>query len=239
MTAVLVIRPQPDADRLAALLLEKGFDVRIDPLFTIKFAVEPPERQDYQALLATSRNALRALTKLNAQAPFINLPFFAIGEETEKEARSAGFQCVQSAEIPTSLSLATLIEKTCEFKGKPLLYLAGEKRKSALEANLASSGFKISIWEGYSMQPSATLDEQTLLAFRQKKMDAVLVFSEYASVHFLKITQILEAQALQAPLYFCLSEQVAKPLQERGLAVQIAKTPDLHAMIEDLMHKIH
>jgi uroporphyrinogen-III synthase len=238
MTTVLVTRPQPDAEALAALLREKKLHALVDPLFKIEFASLPPEKGNYQALLATSRNAIRALINCGAIKDFKKLPLFTVGEETEAAARQAGFANIKSAEA-SAASLSELIMETCIPSKGALLYLAGKTRKATLETQLISQGFKIKLWEAYAMHPSPGLRDATLHALRQKTLDAVLLFSERASAHFLQLGSALDADGLKAPTYFCLSEQVAMPLQKKGLMALYPPAPSLHALIELLIQKNH
>ena len=238
MPTVLVTRPQPDADHLAQVMREKNFDVIVDPLFKTDFATTPPERENYQALLATSRNAIRALAKNGAVKYFSHLPLLAVGEETATEARLAGFKHIKNAEGAAD-SLGALVVETCLPGKGPLLYLAGKTRKAALESGLAAQGFEIAVWEAYAMHPSPALNEKTLGALRQNAVAAVLLFSERAAAHFLQLAQALDWENVNAPLYACLSAQVALPLQNKGLRAIYPSIPSLHALIELLPPKNH
>jgi uroporphyrinogen-III synthase len=59
---ILVTRPEPDATRQAELLAARGHEPVVAPLLLIEPATcVPLELEGAQALIATSRNALRAL----------------------------------------------------------------------------------------------------------------------------------------------------------------------------------
>jgi uroporphyrinogen-III synthase len=238
MSAVLITRPQPDADALAADLIEKNFSVLVDPLFTLEFSAVPPKKQNYQALLATSRNAIRALVKCKAAKDFLELLLLVVGEETEAEARRAGFSNIKSAG-GSAASLGRLVLENCAPLKEGLLYLAGKTRKSVLEEELKARGFMIEVWEAYAMHASTALRDETLSALRQKTVDTVLLFSEHASMQFLQLTKSLGGDALKTPTYFCLSGQVAMPLRQKGLNALYPSTPTLQALIELLMQKNH
>src|SRR5262245_44640039 len=87
---LLVTRPEPDALKLGALLEEAGHEATIEPLLSVSFeGGEPIELEGAQALIATSRNALRALKDSPAQlAEAKGLPLFAVGKATAAEART-------------------------------------------------------------------------------------------------------------------------------------------------------
>jgi uroporphyrinogen-III synthase len=59
---LLVTRPEPDALKLGAVLEEMGHEATVEPLLSVSFDdAEPVDLDGAQALIATSRNALRAL----------------------------------------------------------------------------------------------------------------------------------------------------------------------------------
>ena len=86
----LVTRPQPDADALCERLRAMGHAGLIDPLMSIAW-LEPPrlDLDRCQAVVATSRNALRALARHPERlADLVGLPLFAVGAATADLARS-------------------------------------------------------------------------------------------------------------------------------------------------------
>ncbi len=89
MTRVLILRPEPGASATLARARALGLDAIAIPLF----AIEPvgwhrPDPSDFDALLLTSANAIRAggpgLDGLR------NLPVYAVGEGTATAARECG-----------------------------------------------------------------------------------------------------------------------------------------------------
>src|SRR6478609_3379311 len=59
---LLVTRPEPDALKLRALLEEHGHQAAVEPLLRVSFDdADPIDLEGVQALIATSRNALRTL----------------------------------------------------------------------------------------------------------------------------------------------------------------------------------
>src|SRR5205823_737036 len=90
--AVLVTRPHPDDETTAQALRARGVDVLRAPM--LRF--EPVPFQDdadanYGAVIVTSANALRAIAPHLAASRFLELPLFAVGENTAAAARDAGF----------------------------------------------------------------------------------------------------------------------------------------------------
>lgn len=88
---LLVTRPEPDALKLGAILEEAGHEAAVEPLLSVSFEGEAIDVDGAQALVATSRNALRALKASPALAQARRLPLFAVGKATADEARALGF----------------------------------------------------------------------------------------------------------------------------------------------------
>ena len=65
---VMITRPRADAERLAALLDDRGIESLIEPLLEITFNADPPLDLDgVRALLLTSANGARALGAATAR----------------------------------------------------------------------------------------------------------------------------------------------------------------------------
>ena len=86
---LLVTRPEPDALKLGGVLEEMGHEATVEPLLSVSFeGGEPIDLDSAQALIATSRNALRALKASPALAQARTLPLFAVGKATAAEPRA-------------------------------------------------------------------------------------------------------------------------------------------------------
>src|SRR5215813_12527695 len=93
---LLITRPEPDATRLKARLEELGLEATIDPLVNITFnKADEIELSEAQALIATSRNGLRALAARSEVLEIARkLPAFTVGDATAADARALGFEVV-------------------------------------------------------------------------------------------------------------------------------------------------
>lgn len=87
---ILICRPQPGADATAAKAGDFGMQAHIYPLFApVALQWNPPAAADFDAVLLTSANTARLAG--DAIRLYTHLPAYAIGEESAKAARSAGF----------------------------------------------------------------------------------------------------------------------------------------------------
>ena len=91
---VLILRPQPGADRTAQRARAMGLSPLVAPLFTIRpLDWQAPVRR-FDAILLTSANAARHAG--GGLTSFGDLPCFAVGEATAEAARSAGLNQVRT-----------------------------------------------------------------------------------------------------------------------------------------------
>jgi uroporphyrinogen-III synthase len=80
---ILVTRPEPEGSRMKAQLEAAGHEVMLEALLQIEpLAIDPAAFDGAQALIATSRNSLRALALGPALNAALKLPVFTVGPGT-------------------------------------------------------------------------------------------------------------------------------------------------------------
>src|ERR1700742_3714197 len=97
---ILVTRPLEDGTEIARLLAARGHQALLAPLLEPHFQDGPlleagTDLDGVAAILATSANGIRALGPRTARR---DIPIFAVGPQTAKEARDAGFTNVHNAD---------------------------------------------------------------------------------------------------------------------------------------------
>jgi uroporphyrinogen-III synthase len=123
MRRVIVLRPEPAASETVARAVRRGLDARSIPLFEIEpLQWQPPDAEQFDALLVTSANAVRfagpALRELRS------LPVYAVGEASAAAARDAGFAVAAGGDNGVE-DLVGGIDPRLR-----LLHLAGEHRSA-------------------------------------------------------------------------------------------------------------
>ena len=170
--AVLVTRPEPGAGETAARITALGLRPIIAPLLMIaqRHATLPPSA-GVQAIVATSRNAIPALP-----ASHRHLPLFAVGAATARQARTAGFQPVTSADADAE-ALAALLARACDPLAGPLLLATGRDQGKALATNLRARGFRVVRRVVYAAVPATMLPEPVHHVFAAGTLSAAMFFS--------------------------------------------------------------
>lgn len=230
---LLVTRPEPDATELKAHLVARGHEVMIEPLITISFDDgDPVELEGVQAMIATSRNGLRALAGRPMLEQARALPVFAVGPGTAATARALGFEHVIRGPSGARELVALLAERA-EVNGGPLLHLAGDTPAFDFVPALKRLGFHVVRPIVYTTARANRLSGCTLLRIRDGLIDGVLLLSpRTADVYTALIGQHALVAASQRIVHFCLSAAVAKRLAPLDpVKAEVAAQPNLQEIL--------
>jgi uroporphyrinogen-III synthase len=223
---LLVTRPEPDAERTAAQLRGRGHTVVSAPLLHI----EPVDNAEigpgpFAAVLVTSANAASAIVRHKRFAQLRALPVFAVGERSAQAMRAVGFVDVTSADGDVA-DLARLAGERFK-RGASLLYLAGADRSGELAGPLSGRGLAVRTIVVYRAIAAASLPPAAVAALADG-VDGVLHFSRRSAEAYVSAAHAggLDEAALQQPVHFCMSAQVAGPLAQVGAAdIRVAEAP--------------
>lgn len=238
--AVLVTRPHPDDQATAENLQARGFDVVRAPM--LRFEALPfrdDDEAEYDAVIVTSANALRAVESRLAGHRLLKLPLFAVGEHTAAVARQAGFSQVIVAKGGAQALLDLVLKRSKAKqlnKSAAILYLAGTDLAHDLAAELGEHGFTVVTYTTYRMVPASILPPEIVDAFAAGRIEAVLHYSQRSARAFLDAARAggVEISALALP-QCCISTNVAATLRDAGATQVIsAASPDENALFETL-----
>lgn len=232
---LIVTRPEPDATALKAPLVAMGHEVMIEPLLRVAFhPLDPMEidLEEAQALVATSRNAVRALANSPLLGAARGLALYAVGPGTAGTARALGFAEVVQGPRDAG-SLIGFIADHAQVNGGSLIYLAGETRSVDLGGELRRLGFHVQEPVVYSVVPAESLSAPIVQRYQAGEVDGVLLMSPRTARTYARLVlrHGLSARA-RAAMHYCLSPAVA-----RGLAVlgdpptTVASQPDLKSLL--------
>jgi uroporphyrinogen-III synthase len=223
---LLVTRPEPDASRQAKVLAERGHVPMLVPLLSIESIAEKPlDFNGAQALIVTSRNALRALASRVEFAEALHLPLFAVGEVTARDASALGFAKVITG-LGTGEALADLIAATLDPGVGSLVHLSGETVAFDLKSALEAKGFIVRQAVLYRSVPASELPQEALSLLKAGKLDGVILMSPRTAATFVDLVRRhgLVTQASRLVCY-CLSGAVAKAAEPLGSRVVVAANP--------------
>ncbi|MBY0500853.1 MAG: uroporphyrinogen-III synthase [Alphaproteobacteria bacterium] len=210
MRRVLLTRPLIDAYPLAKILERKGIQYYLYPLFQPRFLPLLPI-EDPQAVIITSKNALRAIEKYNK---FKKLPLYAIGDETAQLARDMGFFHVVNAS-GTSKDLIKLILNTARPSEGIFWHLSGTIIHENIVEILQAHGFKAERRIVYYTEEVNTLPLSLQTHLKNHEISHVIFFSPHTVTLFVKVLKkyTLEKSACHMRA-LCLSKNVASKASE-------------------------
>lgn len=225
---LLVTRPAEDAQRQAMQLKRLGHTPLMLPLLEM---IYPPLTQlnlkGVQALIVTSRNALRGLSANGAFEAAKLLPLYCVGEGTAELAAQIGFSRVVSGDGRAS-SLVPLISHALRPADGALLYLTGQHLAFDLETPLIKAGFlvpRVICYEARELHPGRARALAEML--RGREVDGIILMSPRTASIFARVIKRFEVEEeARAITCYCYSEAIAKPLGDLdGLTIAISSHP--------------
>ena len=230
---ILVTRPAPDDAKHAAALRARGHDPVLSPLFDIKFEQPRLDLDGVQALVVTSRNALRALALHPHAKQLSHLPLFTVGEATTTAASELGFAQVTTGPGKAA-GLAERLRAELDPANGALLHLAGGDL--AFDLCSALPLFELRQPVLYRAVPAAALPEEVSRALKTGKIDAAILMSPRSAEIFVSLLRKEDAMEPGSRLIcYCLSEAVAEAASPLGSRLRVAATPqeeDILALID-------
>lgn len=222
---VLVTRPLEDGQEIAARLAEMGHRALLAPLLTPHFGVGPePDFRDVQAVLVTSANGVRALVRRTARR---DVPIFAVGPQTTREAEQAGFTDIKNADGDAKKLADATARWTSPDKGV-LLHVCGEEAPGTLAGNLEALGFLVRRAVLYRVDAATALPPEAEQALRNGALDAAQFFSPRSARIFCDLATSFPTEKLIA---FCISPVTAQALTLPFHEIQVAAAPNQAALL--------
>jgi len=233
---LLVTRPEPDATREAETLRARGHEPVLAPLLKIEFIEDVPlNLNGAQAIVITSRNALRALGSHPERDKAIELPLFAVGEATAWAARQMGFTEVMIGP-GTGAGLPPIICTERHPDQGPLVHIGAEKVAFDLKGALEEDGFDLRRVVLYRSHPVEELSEDVVDGLKRGGFDGVLLMSPRTARAFARLVEryalVTQVKGL---VCYCLSKAIAEAVVPLGVFARIpeyAREEDLIALLE-------
>lgn len=231
---VLVTRPEADCEGQRMEFEALGLTVSMAPLIEIQFEVIPATRLlGSAALVATSRNGLRALARYDALKTAHSIPLFVVGAATAALAREIGFTDVRTG-AGTATALGGLIsDSKHEFGGRPLVHLAGDQLAFDLKTELAAHAINLDLVPAYRTIPAGHLPDAVRAELQAGQIDAVILMSPRTARIWSQVAGALGPSKITQNLtHVCLSQAVAEALQPGpAVRVEIAAHPSSEEIV--------
>jgi len=227
---VLVTRPEPGLSETLAQLTVRGWHGLAAPAIRVRRAGQAQTVPHHQALVLTSGQALVFLPAAIDRAT----PVLAVGDATARRAREAGFSIVNSAG-GDSRDLETLVSRSCDPNGLPLLFLTGVGLGLDVAVRLRALGYAVNRRVVYCVEPQRRMATSVAHALSSDRVAAVLFFSANTARAFLSALSDQHRNALRHVRAICISAQTAAVLAPgEWQQITIAPRPDADGMLDAL-----
>lgn len=223
---LILTRPQDELGKLVAQLSAAGHRCIESPLLSVRMRQDAviPERT-YQALALSSANAMRHPTLNPGPAILATIKVFAVGAQSAKAARQAGYAHVR-AEGGDVEGLARAIARDCDPKWGPILYPSGADTAGDLKETLEAQGFEVERVILYDAVAAKALLPQVTAALKSGAADGTLLYSPRSARIWAKlVAESGLTDATRRIRHFCLSPNVAAALGP-GFITAVAARPD-------------
>ena len=229
---ILITRPEGDALPLKSRLEQLGCRVTLAPLIGVVPNVIPFSALDgATALVATSRNALKALAASPALQRAKSLPLYVVGPGTAATAREIGFSQITEG---TGTAAGLVLVLKARAQGETFVHLGGDVLAFDLETALASQGVNVRRLTAYQSVPAETLAPGVIAALRDRDISAVVLMSPRTAEIWARLAGRSASPAdLAEVAHLCLSGAVAEALRESEVEgkIMIAARPNLEEML--------
>ncbi len=233
---VLVTRPLPAATRTADRLRALGYLPIILPLTEIVPLNPAAPDGAFDAVVATSANALRHASG-ELLAPLLQLPCFTVGDATADAARARGFETVTTGDGDGEALADTIVEEL--RSAGSLLYLTGRVRSPGFERAVTLAGFHCAPLAIYDTISVSYTTDFWMKSLGSRSIDYCLLYSRMGSA---VLSVSIEAAGLghvfDKTIFLCLSERIAESIS--GLKepdIRVAGRPDKDALF-DLLARV-
>jgi uroporphyrinogen-III synthase len=229
---VLLTRPRPDAESLAAKLQALGHTAFVEPLLDIVFIDGPKlDLAGVQALLLTSANGARAAARRTHERAMTVL---AVGPATAAEATTLGFADLRQSTGEGVEGLARFAHATLKPANGALLHVTGTVSAGDLKASLSPFGFTVRIERLYDAREAQSLSGALAAELGAGQIDAAMFFSPRTANLFATLVagEGLE-QACAAIDALALSQAVADALAPLVFRqIRVAALANTEAMLD-------
>jgi uroporphyrinogen III methyltransferase/synthase len=242
---VLVTRPAEQAGELAALLRAAGAEpVRVPMIRVVAtqdgagVAAALGALADYDALLFTSANAVRAFASALAAAgyaPAAAPRALCVGPATAQAAREAGFADVEAPSPRADAESLLAALRTRAPAGARFLFVRGVQARTVLPDGLRAAGACVDEAVVYRTEPAA-LDEAGLrAALVRGELDALTFASASAARRFAALLDEPARRAAAAAVVAAIGGTTAAALREAGLPPSVeAAQADMPSLVDAL-----
>lgn len=207
--------------------LGAGPQIILSPLLKIELLPIEQDVSNYQALIFTSENGVRAYVKSQGHA---GLPAFCVGERTAKAATDAGLKA--SSANGSADELVALVQDA-DLNG-PLLHIRGEHTRGNIAQRIDA---QVDEAVAYRQAP-VNLTDEAQSGLQGDRVVILPMFSPRTAQLFFKFSTKRSAQLHVVAMSEAVKEIVLGSNPPENTTILVADTPDAMAMLHAIKRHI-
>lgn len=217
MKNILITRSKNRSKKLKEALETFGYQVFIEPLFSIKktlVALDFLKQNTPQIsnILISSANAIYILKELNIPK---ETTIYAVGSSTADKIKKLGYNNIFYPKKSSGLELYKIIIKN--ITPQVIHYFHGEKISFDFKKKLQKKGFEIKNFEVYKTSEIKNFSKNLRDFSVNNKFDEILIFSQNSLEIFNKMCKKYNlVEYFNYSSTICLSKKIAKNAQKIG-----------------------
>ncbi|QKX02630.1 uroporphyrinogen-III synthase [Wolbachia endosymbiont of Dirofilaria (Dirofilaria) immitis] len=172
MKSILLTRPLSDSLNTRNTLKKYGYEVYIEPVFTIKYLRPDISSYEFDVVISTSKNSVKALSQIYKLG---SLPIVTVGNSTMQTAKDLGFSDIISADSDVD-GLISFIKSHYSIAVK-FLYIRGQEVSCDLKKRLSEEGFCVREVILYKTVIKKSLTNRCKNLLSGSKINSVVFFS--------------------------------------------------------------
>ncbi|WP_353289300.1 uroporphyrinogen-III synthase [Wolbachia endosymbiont (group A) of Paraperithous gnathaulax] len=172
MKSILLTRPLLDSFNTRNILRKYGYKVFIEPVFTIKYLNPDISAYEFDVVISTSKNSVKALSQICKEDDF---PIITVGNSTMQAAKNLGFSDIISADSNVD-GLISFI-KAHYSNAIKFLYIRGQEVSCNLKKRLSEEDFNVREVVLYKTIIKRNLTNRCKNLLLDGKIDSVAFFS--------------------------------------------------------------
>ncbi len=233
---ILILRDIDRANFLKNSLEKNNLNVLVEPLYEIQaIKFKNINFSEYQALMLTSVNTIKILSKKFKYKEYNNIKTYCVGKITEKYALEAGFNCVKTNTY-SGITLAKNVIRNSSDNNKKILLIGANVIAYDPKKIFNKYNLELERINAYKKIPFSKLSYKCLDLFKNNKICNVVVYSPETAKIFLNLSSNYEYKNI---IITCLGKKTKEVLEKYNWKkIQVINSRELKSFPNKIIKSI-
>ncbi|QGR02602.1 uroporphyrinogen-III synthase [Ehrlichia ruminantium] len=226
MKSLLVTRPQEDSITIKEILTKLGFNIYIEPMFSIKYLPTKLNLEHFDSIISTSKHSIIALSKITKNR---TQPIITVGDNTKQVAEKLGFLSVTSLN-GNIYNIISYIQNNIKLR---FLYIRGQEVTYNLKDTFNNNNMIFHEVILYSTIDRQSLSKHCYNALFHNKISAILFYSSRTASIFINLIKKHNiAHKTSNIIVYAMSDKIAEAVNNVSWkSIKISDKPTNKSLI--------